>query len=167
MYIICRNENIISTFFPKILNCSACQRLTIDLLIEGIQKLECSIWQRFINNFFTFVRGCGLLKKLDCSECPLITNIPLIDRWSDGLQELNCSNCPLLTNIPLIKRLQVLECYNCPLITNIPLIDGLKILYCWECIILKQVPLIGELQILDCSYCPLLRNIRQIYKMLI
>ncbi len=52
--------------------------------------------------------------KLDCSNCPTITNIPIIN----GLKELNCSNCPLLTNIPHINGLKVFHLGLCILNIN-------------------------------------------------
>ena len=65
------------------------------------------------------------LQKLYCSNCPLLTSIPVIE----GLQILDCYDCPLLTEIPLIEGLQELHCHNCPQLTSIPVIEGLKYYY--------------------------------------
>ena len=51
----------------------------------------------------------------------------------DGLKRLDCSDCPLLTTIPNIEGLKTLKCYNCPLLTTIPNIEGLKVLDCFSC----------------------------------
>jgi hypothetical protein len=64
------------------------------------------------------------LETLDCENCELLTNIPIIE----GLTELYCSDCPLLTTISIIKGLEELDCSNCPLLTKIPNIEGLKVL---------------------------------------
>jgi hypothetical protein len=98
------------------------------------------------------------LQSLNCSNCPLLTNIPMIE----GLQSLNCSNCPLLTDIPMIEGLQYLYCSNCPLLTNIPMIEGLQYLYCSNCPLITNIPMIKGLQNLNCSNCPLLTNIPMI-----
>ncbi len=37
---------------------------------------------------------------------------PLIDRRFGGLKELNCSKCPIIKNIPLINDLEDLKCYR-------------------------------------------------------
>jgi hypothetical protein len=59
------------------------------------------------------------LKELDCSLCPLLTQILHIN----GLQELGCRNCPLLTRIRLIHGLEVLDCRNCHSLTELEISD--------------------------------------------
>ena len=99
------------------------------------------------------------LKDLYCVNCPLLTNIPLIE----GLKYLNCGTCPLLTNIPNIEGLQILECHYCPLITNIPVIEGLRRLSCSNCVLLTNISHIEGLKYLDCSNCPLLMYAPKMY----
>ena len=74
---------------------------------------------------------------LNCSNCPLLTNIPneLIQ-----LTLLYCDNCPLLTHIPKeFNKLTGLRCSNCPLLTHIPNeFNKLAILICSDCHWLKQ-----------------------------
>jgi uncharacterized paraquat-inducible protein A len=98
------------------------------------------------------------LKTLDCSDCPLLTNIPQIN----GLQTLSCYNCPLLTSVPRIDGLRKLYCFKCPLLTNIPLINSLQTLICRNCPLLTNIPHINGLQTLYCCQCHLLTNIPQI-----
>jgi hypothetical protein len=94
------------------------------------------------------------LRTLECSYCPLLTNIPQIN----GLQSLDCSSCPLLTEIPQINGLQTLYCYNCPLLTNIPLINGLQTLNCSGCRSLTGLNVTSVFQSLQTSGCIWLSN---------
>ena len=64
--------------------------------------------------------------KLDCSNCPSLVNIPVINE----LQTLYCDYCPRLMSLPVINGLQELVCSFCPLLTNIPHINTLRTLYC-------------------------------------
>ena len=92
------------------------------------------------------------LKRLDCNNCPLLTNIPNIE----GLKSLYCNNCPLLTNIPNIEGLNTLCCNNCPLLITIPIIERLNTLHCIDCPLLITIPIIERLKSLCCNNCPLL-----------
>ncbi len=73
------------------------------------------------------------MKILDCSNCQLLTKIPLIE----GLKSLNCSNCPILKNIPLFVELQFFSCYNCILLISIPTIVKINYLNISKCKWLK------------------------------
>ena len=61
-----------------------------------------------MNNFYISSKMC------------ILCDNPLIGQGTEGLQKLNCYDCPLLTNIPSIQGLLYLFCSNCPLLTNIP-----------------------------------------------
>jgi Leucine-rich repeat (LRR) protein len=89
------------------------------------------------------------LKKLNCSYCPGITEIPNIS----GLKELYCSGCSGITEIPNIDGLKILDCFNCSGITEIPNISGLKKLNCFNCSHITEIPNISGLKELDCSNC--------------
>ena len=102
--------------------------------------------------FEELLRQNSGLKELDCSFCPLLTNVPNIE----GLETLDCYNCPLLTNVPNIEGLKKLDCSCCPRLTNVPNIEGLEILYCSGCPLLTNVPNIEGLKKLNCRSCPLL-----------
>ena len=116
------------------------------------------------------------LKKLTCSDCPMLTTLPNLPTT---LKELSCSNCPMLTALPnLPTTLTILGCFNCPMLTALPNLPAtlylltcsncpitelpklpatLTILTCYDCPLLTALPnLPATLTRLDCSYCPLL-----------
>lgn len=99
---------------------------------------------------------------IDISGCQNITNKDLLLLLNNELLFFNCSNCPLITEIPSFKHLQVLNCSNCPLLTLIPKMKSLEHLICTQCPSLKQIPEIETLLTLNCSKCLSLTIISQL-----
>lgn len=106
------------------------------------------------------------VSRLDCSECTLIKEIPVIK----GLEQLYCNNCPNLTIIPFIDSLVQLECCRCFSLTSISDSQsglklrsepqsGLKYLSCYTCPNLTNIPILPKLEWFECQYCPKLKSI--------
>jgi Leucine-rich repeat (LRR) protein len=91
------------------------------------------------------------LERLDCYECPLITEIPpeLVN-----LKTLDCGSCPLITSIPSysLVNLETLYCSGCPLITSIPYsLVNLKTLWCCSCPLITSIP--HDIDTVYCDKC--------------
>ena len=70
----------------------------------------------------------------------------------NNLTHLWCSNCPSLTNIPILNKLTHLWCFDCPSLTNISILNNLMYLQCLDCNLLTNIPIVINTKIDNCKW---------------
>ena len=54
---------------------------------------------------------------------------------------VDCTNCPLLTELPLWPNVTKVDCTNCPLLAELPLWPNVTEVWCSDCTSLTELPL--------------------------
>lgn len=143
----CSNCQLLEKIPPieglKILNFSNCPLLTKIPLIHGLETLWCG------RSSIVEIPMISSLLELTITNCPLLEKIhPSLRPGGSlkGLKILRIFDCPLLTELPIIDGLHTLEICRCRSLIEIPSIylhtyqkkDGIHRLGVWDCPWLKE-----------------------------